>query len=113
MKIEHYSFGKITIDGQTYHQDLIVYPDRIDTSWYLGEGNTLLVDDILDILREKPEIIIIGTGFHGGLIVPDLVKTQVMRQEINLMAAKTEQAVKLYNSLIHDQKTIAAFRLTS
>jgi hypothetical protein len=113
MNIEHYSFGKIIIDGNTYHQDLIIYPDRIDPSWTLAGENTLMVDDILDILREEPEILIIGTGFHGGLIVPELVKTQLMRQGINLMATKTEQAVRFYNTIMHDQKTIAAFHLTS
>lgn len=112
MTIEHYSYGKIIIDGKTYHQDLIVYPDRIDPAWIVAGGNTLAVDDILDILREEPEILIIGTGFHGGLIVPDLVKTQVMRQGINLMATKTEQAVKFYNTIMQDQKTIAAFHLS-
>lgn len=33
MKIDHYSFGKIIINGKTYPSDVIIYPDSVDSSW--------------------------------------------------------------------------------
>lgn len=41
MTIASYSFGKITIDGQTFTSDLIIYPGRIDPSWWRREGHFL------------------------------------------------------------------------
>jgi len=54
MMIEHYSFGKITIDGQTYTSDLIIYPGKIDTSWWRKEGHNLQVEDLKDVLIDSP-----------------------------------------------------------
>jgi hypothetical protein len=36
MTIESYSFGKITIDGELFTSDVILYPDRIDSNWCLS-----------------------------------------------------------------------------
>jgi len=32
--IESYSFGQMVIDGQEYTSDLIIFPDRINSSWW-------------------------------------------------------------------------------
>ncbi len=37
MRIDHYVFGKMVVDGKTYTSDLIVYPDRVDPSWWRPE----------------------------------------------------------------------------
>ncbi len=75
MKIEHYSFGKIVIDGKTYTSDLIIYPDRIDPSWWRKEGHLLQIDDLSDVLKENPDLIIIGTGYSGVMRVSeDVIK---------------------------------------
>lgn len=34
MNIEHYEFGKITIDGISYFSDIIIYPDHIEDEWW-------------------------------------------------------------------------------
>ncbi len=34
MKISDYSFGNITINGETYTKDVIIYPDRIFSLWW-------------------------------------------------------------------------------
>jgi len=112
MKIDDYLFGKMVINGQSYTSDLIIYPTRVDSTWWREESHRLQIRDSLEILREKPEILIIGTGYHGGMQVPDEFREQIMREGINLMVGKTAQAVKLYNSLMDIQSAIAAFHLT-
>jgi hypothetical protein len=83
MKIEHYSFGKITVDGQTYTSDLIIYPDRVDASWWRKEGHNLQPEDLKDVLNAKPDVLIIGTGFFGVMRVPkettDYLKSKGIR----------------------------------
>jgi len=33
MQIEDYSFGRITVDGQTYREDLIIHLGRVEPGW--------------------------------------------------------------------------------
>ena len=64
--IEDYSFGRMTIDGQAYTSDLIVYPDgRIQDSWWRGAGHRLCVEDIQSLIDSEPDVIVAGTGMSG------------------------------------------------
>ncbi len=70
MKIDDYDFGRIVIDGKTYTSDVIVYPERLDTSWWRKEGHLLQPEDITEVLDAEPEVLIIGTGYSGCMRVP-------------------------------------------
>jgi hypothetical protein len=48
--IEAYSFGLITIKGTTCSTDLIIYPDKIDDSWWIKSGHVLQIGDIGKII---------------------------------------------------------------
>jgi hypothetical protein len=49
-EIEKYSFGKMVINGKTYTQDLIIYPDSIEDSWWRKKGHSLVPEDIPRVL---------------------------------------------------------------
>ena len=66
MKVEHYSFGKITIDGQTYTSDVIIYPERVDSSWWRKQGHNLQIEDMAGVIKAEPGVVIIGTGLFRG-----------------------------------------------
>lgn len=112
MKISHYSFGKIIIDGKTYTSDIIIYPDHIDSSWWRREGHLLQIEDVEDIIKSKISTVIIGTGFYGTM--------KVSKETINYFQSKntethiqgTQQAVELYNAISEEQPVIAALHLT-
>jgi len=112
MRIEHYSFGKITIDGQTYTSDLIIYPDRVDASWWRKEGHNLQAEDLKDILNVKPDVLIIGTGAFGVMRVPKEITTQLEAKGFKVHAMRTGKAVDLFNDLQKDATVIAALHLT-
>ena len=57
MIIEHYSFGRITVDGKTYTSDVIIYPGRVDASWWRREGHNLQAVDLTGVIKAKPEIL--------------------------------------------------------
>ena len=63
MRIDSYSFGIIMIDGKTYTSDVIVFPERVFSPWWRKEGHFLRMEDLAEVLREKPDIIVIGTGY--------------------------------------------------
>lgn len=112
MKISHYSFGRITVDGKTYTSDVIIYPDRVDSSWWRKEGHYLRVVDLTDVINTKPDILIIGTGYSGVMVVPEETTNLIRSKGIEVHVEHTEKAVKIFSSLQKDKKVIAALHLT-
>lgn len=112
MTIEHYSFGKIVIDGRTYTSDLIIYPDRLDTSWWRKEGHNLQPEDLKEIIKDGPEVLIIGTGFFGVMKVPKETADFVQSKGIEIKIARTGKAIELFNDTSREKKVVAALHLT-
>ena len=71
--IDDYSFGRTQIDGQTYTSDVIVFPDRVDGSWWRKDGHSLCMDDLADVVAAKPKVLVVGTGAYGAMKVPETV----------------------------------------
>ncbi len=112
MKIEHYSFGKIVINGKTYTSDVIIYPGRVDGSWWRKEGHYLQTADLTDIITARPDVLIIGTGFSGVMTVPEETIRFAKSKGIEVRVERTEKAVELYNRIGKDRTVIAALHLT-
>jgi hypothetical protein len=110
--IESYAFGRMDVDGRTYTSDLIIFPDRVNDSWWRKYGHNLCLEDIEDVLKEKPEVLVIGTGFYGIMSVEKEVKSHLQSQGIELIIAKTEKAVQSFNESASKKKTAGAFHLT-
>jgi hypothetical protein len=112
MNIDSYSFGKMVIDGQSYRSDLIIYPERIDSSWWRKEGHLLRREDLTDIIAANPEVLIIGTGYMGAMKVPEELRKQLMSMKIELHVENSRQGAKVFNAIHAEKRTIAAFHLT-
>lgn len=112
MKIEDYSFGRIIIDGNVYSSDVIIYQNRVDPSWWRKEGHRLHIDDLKDILEAKPEVLVVGTGAYGTMIVPKETEGYLRKKGIKLIAEKTKDAVSTFNKLSGSANVIAALHLT-
>lgn len=113
MKITHYSFGKITVDGVEYQADLIVFPDSVYKSWWRKEGHSLCLEDLEEVLKRDVEILIVGTGAYGKMKVPEELKSVLKSKGIEVKVFETDRAVKEFNTLIEQhQKVAGAFHLT-
>lgn len=112
MKITHYSFGKIIIDEKAYSSDVIIYPDRIDDTWWRKEGHLLQKEDLNAIIAAGVSIIIVGTGYYATMRVPKETLEYIKSKNILLHVKDTQQAVRLYNELSEKQPVIAALHLT-
>ena len=107
--IDSYSFGKIVIDSKTYTSDVILYPDKVDESWWRKDGHLLQKEDLIDVIQYNPEVLIVGTRAYGLMKVPDEKKQFLEAKEIELIAEETGKAFKTYNELKEKRKVIAAF----
>ncbi len=112
-RIEHYSFGKISIDGEEYRQDLIVYPDRVDSGWWRKEGHRLQLEDISGVLTAPPDALVVGQGEPGKMKVDGRVAEELERLNVDLIAAPTRVACDTFNELTQQGKrVVAALHLT-
>jgi len=111
--INDYHFGSITINDRTYRSDVIIYPDKVDASWWRKEGHALYLADIKEIIDQNPEVLIVGTGAYGVLKVSDEVYELAAEKGIELIVRKTEEACKEFNRLSQSgKKVVAALHLT-
>ncbi len=99
VKIDSYSFGNIVINGKAYTSDVIIYCDRVDASWWRKEGHLLQWQDINDIVKTKPDILIVGSGYSGVMSVSPELVDHIAALGIDVKVEKTTKAVELFNSL--------------
>ncbi len=112
-KIEDYHFGEIVVDGKSYRNDLVIYPDRVQTNWWRVEGHSLAVEDLEGVLADPPDVLVVGQGANGRMQVPQTTRQRVTQAGIRLVAEPTEQACDTYNRLRQGEQTVvAALHLT-
>lgn len=110
--IDSYLFGQIVIDGNRYTSDVIIFPDHVSDNWWRKEGHSLHVDDIGEILREKPEVLVVGTGSSGLVRVPEGTRKRIKSEGIELVVEPTEKACETFNRLSKSRRVVAALHLT-
>lgn len=110
--IESYGFGRIVIEGKEYTTDVIIFSDRVKDGWWRKEGHRLRIEDVEEVIKERPEVLIVGTGYWGLMRVPTETKRRIEERGIELIIQPTKQACKTYNKLIQSGKdAVAAFHL--
>ena len=109
--IQSFSFGQITIDGKTYHNDVVIYPDHVQADWWRSEGHRLKKEDVDKIVAFKPDILMVGTGY-GGRKLPAETADYIRSMGIKLIVEETEKICARYNELSPSQKVIAALHLS-
>lgn len=102
----------MVIDGKTYTSDVILYPDKVDDSWWRKSGHLLQKEDLRDVIQYNPEILIVGTGAYGLMKILDEVKQFLEAEGIELISEETKEACKIYNELKERKKVVAAFHIT-
>jgi len=110
--IEDVAFGRIVVNGRTYTRDVVIYPDRVDDTWWRREGHRLHAEDLAAALAAAPEVLVVGTGMHGLLRIPDAVRRHLTERGVDLRAARTPEACAVYNEIAPHKRTIAALHLT-
>lgn len=110
--IDSYQFGLISISGKKYSSDVIIFPDRVGDNWWRKRGHQLCLEDIAELITERPEVLIVGTGASGLMKVLPEVEQTTQSRGINFIAETTDKACHTYNNLCRSQRTVAALHLT-
>jgi len=110
--INSYSFGKIVIDGKVFTSDVIIYPDKVNDSWWRKSGHLLQKEDLTEIINYNPEILIVGTGDNGLMKIANDTKQFLESKKIKLISEETKKACDIYNKLNGKKRIVAALHLT-
>ena len=111
--IDSYDFGQIVINGRCYTSDVIVFPDRVRDSWWRREGHRLHVEDVEGAVQEeKPEVLVVGTGYSGLMKVLPETENYLKSKGIELIVQSTREACETFNRLVKSKRVIAALHLT-
>jgi hypothetical protein len=99
MRFERFSFGSITIDGKTYHHDVVIERGKIRKRDKLPSkrlksnfGHTPL--SASEAIPWSCRRLLIGTGFYGQLPVTDDLVREANRRGVELVTKPTEQIIK-------------------
>jgi len=112
MRVDSYRRGQITIEGKRYNSDVIIFPHRVKSDWWRKRGHQVYPEDIEEIIQEKPEILVVGTGEEERIEVLPETQRYLTEQGIELIAQATDKACQTYNQLCSSRKVIAALHLT-
>ena len=114
MKFQHFSFGKIRIDGIEYGYDIVI--DRGEIRERKKKPSKKFRNDFghtpLSLEEEIPwkcSHLVVGTG-TGALPVMDEVRCEARRRKVELIILPTEEAMEHLNQ--HLENTNAILHVT-
>ena len=111
--IEQYSFGNVVVNGVSYVNDSKIIQGNVISEWWRKRGHLVDVDDIQDILKSKPGILVLGKGSPGQMKSTEALREFLGENNIELIEEKTSEAVKTFNRLFKQGKNVCAgFHLT-
>jgi len=96
--IEEYKIGRFVVDGKEFLGDLMIINNK-PHYWQTRQRRKLRIEDIKELVEEKPEVFIIGTGAGGMLEIEEKV-TEYINENINnvfLIVSKNSDAIDSYN----------------
>ena len=113
MLIDDYSFGKILIRGQSFHSDLIIFPDHIQENWRRRQGHYLQKIDLAGLDKIPCDRLIFGTGAQGAMKIAREVTEWLDFSNLKWEIHRTAKACEEYNVLVkRGKRVVAALHLT-
>jgi len=107
--ISSFKFGSITINRKKYDYDVAVTWTGKVKMMQLGTRHVFGEEELMQLLFERPEVIVIGIGTHSGLKISPEVRAFAEQKKIKIIEKLTPLAVKEFNELVQAGKKVVAF----
>lgn len=105
-KIDNAFFGSILVDGRKYENDIYVHWDG--EIHERQKTHNFTKKEFEDLALKDPEVIVIGTGMSGMLVIDPAAATAASVHGIQLLPVKTPEAVQRFNALAKMKKRVIA-----
>lgn len=116
-RINSTAFGSITIDGQTYQNDVVIGLDgeikkrkKKLSKAVFGTSHIISLDEAKEIFEQGAERLIIGTGQSGMVKLSDEAAKYFKKKDCQVQLSPTPEAIRAWNE--SDGKTIGLFHIT-
>ena len=107
MPIDDVAFGKIVVDGTAYNTDVKIVGGTVIADWWRRSGHRVEIEDIRDILRAAPEVLVIGMGNPGLMKATVALRRHLENEGIALVEETTDAAAKTFNRLSAEKRAVA------
>lgn len=108
MHIDSYKFGLVVIDGESFSNDCLVLGNKVKSDWWRKEGHLLNPEDLEEVAKIKPDVLVVGCGAYGVMKISEQTKEMLQRNGVELEAFDTSDAVKRFNELAEQRQNAAA-----
>jgi endonuclease I len=110
----NYRWGMVPGGKRAYGVcNIEVDPEHVQERWWRREGHRLASEDLETVLAEKPEVLVVGTGYDGRMQVPEETIDSLRAEGVDVRTAKTGETVKEFNRLQREYaRIVAALHLT-
>jgi len=112
LRIERFRFGEVTIGGDRYTDDVIVFEDRVQPRWWRKAGHLLQLEDLDGVWEQELEALIVGTGTQECMKIAPEVVAYTRQQGVELLSFDTRTACQTFNHLLGKRKIVAVLHLT-
>ncbi|MDZ7759268.1 MAG: MTH938/NDUFAF3 family protein [Desulfovermiculus sp.] len=111
--IEGYSFGRMTIQGRMYTDDVLICNEMLVSPWWRHKGHVVQVRDLDAVLGHTPKVIILGQGQPGQMKASRELQDHLQALGIELIQKPTQEAVDIFNRhLSQGERVCGGFHLT-
>ncbi len=107
--IDSTNFGEIVIDRKKYNDVLIIDNQVFDRN--TDDTHRISNNESEQLLKNNPDVVIIGTGVYGMVRVEENVKEKISKNA-ELIIMKTKNAAEKYNELSKDKRVNALLHST-
>lgn len=107
--IDSTRFGSIAIDGKAYDHDVIITWEGKVKEARTQTRHLIAKKEFFDLLFERPDVIVVGTGQYGDVEVSAEVSKFARKKKIKLIALSTPEAVRKFNELVRTGKKVVAY----
>ena len=105
------SFGEIEINGKIYYSDMVVWWNgKVE---YREKRHILTLDEFIDILKKKPEVVVVGTGMSGCVRIDEKAKVMAGQKGVGIYTEISPKAAEIFNGFVKDRKKAVAVMHTT
>ena len=109
-KINSSTYGSITVEGVTYNHDVFILPSgKVEEREY---GHTFTTEQVKRLLKENPEVIIIGKGTSGMAGLSSDARALLEEKGVEVIEASTPDIRDKFNRLSERRKVAAIVHVT-
>lgn len=104
-RITSYSENSVTIPPNTYHHSILVSAHFLRSPWLVRSWDDFSAEIIQEILNQKPEIILFGTG-KTQIFPPENLLNVFYEKGIGVECMNNAAACRTYLTLLGDERKI-------